>query len=98
MLILTVDKGPPSMASPDQSANTSVRTVKPCNEFDQIDYEVIAGLTEGLNTKDVRSDDKKRTWMQELLMKADQKVRRHRQHHLSTAERDRASAISRHLK
>jgi hypothetical protein len=37
----------------------------------EINQQIIATLTELLNTESVRSDDKSRAWIQEKLMEAD---------------------------
>jgi hypothetical protein len=63
----------------------------------EINQQIIATLTELLNTESVRSDDKSRAWIQEKLMEAEHQIRRERRRHSSNSERDFASAIAHHL-
>jgi hypothetical protein len=63
----------------------------------EINQQIIATLTELLNTESVRSDDKSRAWIQEKLMEAEHQIRRQRRRHSSNSERDFASAIAHHL-
>lgn len=63
----------------------------------EINQQIIATLTELLNTESVRSDDKSRAWIQDRLMEAEHQIRRQRRRHSSNSERDFASAIAHHL-
>jgi hypothetical protein len=63
----------------------------------EINHQIVATLTELLNTECVRSDDKQRAWIQERLMEAEHQNRRQRRRHSSNSERDFASAIAHHL-
>ncbi|KAF1916416.1 hypothetical protein BDU57DRAFT_231407 [Ampelomyces quisqualis] len=63
----------------------------------EINQQIIATLTELLNTESVRSDDKSRAWIQEKLMDAEHQIRRQRRRHSSNSERDFASAIAHHI-
>lgn len=63
----------------------------------EINHQIVATLTELLNTDSVRSDDKSRAWIQERLMEAEHQIRRQRRRHSSNSERDFASAIAHHL-
>jgi hypothetical protein len=63
----------------------------------EINQQIIATLTDLLNTDSVRSDDKSRAWIQEKLMEAEHQIRRQRRRHSSNSERDFASAIAHHL-
>jgi len=63
----------------------------------EINHQIVATLTELLNTECVRSDDKQRAWIQEKLMEAEHQGRRQRRRHSSNAERDFASAIAHNL-
>lgn len=62
-----------------------------------INQQIVATLTELLNTECVRSDDKQRAWIQERLMEAEHQIRRQRRRRSSNSERDFASAIAHHL-
>ncbi|KAH5734225.1 hypothetical protein HBI17_203460 [Parastagonospora nodorum] len=63
----------------------------------EINQQIIATLTELLNTESIRSDEKSRAWIQEKLMEAEHQIRRQRRRHSSNSERDFASAIAHHL-
>ena len=63
----------------------------------EINHQIVATLTELLNTESVRSDDRHRAWIQERLMDAEHQIRRQRRRHSSNAERDFASAIAHQL-
>ncbi|KAF2134375.1 hypothetical protein P153DRAFT_371768 [Dothidotthia symphoricarpi CBS 119687] len=63
----------------------------------EINQQIVATLTELLNTQSVRSDDKHRAWIQERLMEAEHQSRRQRRRHGSNSERDFASSIAQHL-
>lgn len=63
----------------------------------EINQQIVATLTELLNTECVRSDEKQRAWIQERLMEAEHQMRRQRRRHSSNSERDFASAIAHHL-
>jgi hypothetical protein len=63
----------------------------------ELNQQIIATLTELLNTESVRSDDKSRTWIQERLMEAEHQVRRQRRRRSSHSERGFASAIAQQL-
>jgi hypothetical protein len=63
----------------------------------ELNQQIIATLTELLNTESVRSDCKSRAWIQEKLMEAEHQIRRQRRRHSSNSERDFASAIAHHL-
>lgn len=63
----------------------------------EINQQIVATLTELLNTDSVRSDEKHRAWIQERLMEAEHSIRRERRRHSSNAERDFASAIAHNL-
>jgi hypothetical protein len=101
----------PSYASPYPSATDPVptRTVMAAStsiddmhtgeahKLAEINQQIIATLTDLLNTDSVRSDDKSRAWIQEKLMEAEHQIRRQRRRHSSNSERDFASAIAHHL-
>lgn len=63
----------------------------------ELNHQIVATLTELMNTESVRSDEKHRAWIQERLMEAEHQIRRERRRHSSTAERDFASAIAHQL-
>jgi hypothetical protein len=63
----------------------------------EINQQIVATLTELMNTDCVRSDDKQRAWIQERLMEAEHQIRRERRRHSSNAGGDFASAIAQHL-
>jgi hypothetical protein len=63
----------------------------------EINHQIVATLTELLNTESIRSDDKTRAWIQERLMEAEHQNRRQRRRQSSNSERDFASAIAHHL-
>jgi hypothetical protein len=64
----------------------------------EINQQIVATLTELLNTECIRSDDKQRAWIQERLMEAEHQIRRERRRHSSNAGGgDFASAIAQHL-
>ncbi len=63
----------------------------------EINRQIVATLTELLNTESVRSDDRHRAWIQERLMEAEHQSRRQRRRHSSDAERDFACAIAHQL-
>ena len=67
------------------------------HKLSEINHQIIATLTELLNTESVRSDDKHRAWIQERLMEVEHSTRRERRRHSSIAERDFASAIAQNL-
>ncbi|KAF1937508.1 hypothetical protein EJ02DRAFT_426554 [Clathrospora elynae] len=63
----------------------------------EINQQIIATLTELLNTECIRSNEKQRAWIQERLMDAEHQIRRERRRHSSHAGRDFSSAIAQHL-
>lgn len=63
----------------------------------ELNQQIIATLTELLNTESVRSDDESRAWIQERLMEAEHQIRRQRRRRSSNAERGFASAIAQQL-
>jgi hypothetical protein len=63
----------------------------------ELNRQIVATLTELLNTESVRSDEKSRAWIQERLMEAEHQNRRQRRRHSSESERDFASAIAHHI-
>jgi hypothetical protein len=63
----------------------------------EINQQIIATLTELMNTDCIRNDDKQRSWIQERLMEAEHQIRRERRRHSSNAGGDFASAIAQHL-
>jgi hypothetical protein len=63
----------------------------------EINQQIVATLTELMNTDCVRNDDKQRAWIQERLMEAEHQIRRERRRHSSNAGGDFASAIAQHL-
>lgn len=63
----------------------------------EINLQIVATLTELLNTECVRANDKQRAWIQDRLMEAEHQMRRSRRRHSSNAERDFASAIAHNL-
>jgi hypothetical protein len=102
----------PSYASPYPSATESIPTrtgvASPRTSIDgmhtneshklaEINQQIIATLTELLNTESVRNDDKSRAWIQDKLMEAEHQIRRQRRRHSSNSERDFASAIAHNL-
>jgi hypothetical protein len=81
------------------SARTSIDDTHTdeAHKLAEINQQIIATLTDLLNTDSVRSDDKSRAWIQEKLMEAEHQIRRQRRRHSSNSERDFASAIAHHL-
>lgn len=67
------------------------------HKLSEINHQIVATLTELLNTESVRSDDRYRAWIQERLMETEHQIRRERRRHSSNAERDFASAIAHQL-
>lgn len=69
--------------------------------LNEINHQIVATLTELLNTEAVRSDEKHRAWIQERLMEAEHQIRRERRRHSSNAslhtDRGFASAIAHQL-
>jgi hypothetical protein len=63
----------------------------------ELNRQIVATLTELLNTESVRSDEKCRAWIQERLMEAEHQNRRQRRRHSSETEREFASAIAQHI-
>lgn len=105
-------EGRPSYATPYPSATEPLPTSRTAmaartsmndihteetHKLAEINQQIIATLTELLNTESVRSDDKSRSWIQERLMEAEHQIRRQRRRHSSNSERDFASAIAHHL-
>jgi len=88
-------------------SNTAARTsiddmhTEESLKINEINHQIVATLTELLNTESVRSDDKHRAWIQERLMEAEHQIRRERRRHSSNAslnaDRDFASAIAHQL-
>lgn len=60
----------------------------------ELNQQIIATLTELLNTESVRSDDQSRAWIQERLMEAEHQNRRQRRRRSSNSERGFATAIA----
>ncbi|KAH7555927.1 hypothetical protein BM1_06453 [Bipolaris maydis] len=63
----------------------------------EINQQIVATLTELLNTDCIRNDEKQRAWIQERLMEAEHQIRRERRRHSSNVGGDFASAIAQHL-
>lgn len=63
----------------------------------EINHQIVATLTELLNTESVRSDDRYRAWIQERLMETEHQIRRERRRHSSNAERWFASPVAHQL-
>jgi len=63
----------------------------------EINHQIVATLTELMNTECIRNDEKQRAWIQERLMEAEHQIRRERRRHSSNAGGDFASAIAQHL-
>lgn len=63
----------------------------------EINQQIVATLTELMNTDCIRNDEKQRAWIQERLMEAEHQIRRERRRHSSNASSDFASAIAQHL-
>jgi hypothetical protein len=95
----------PSATEPLPTSRTSMTSrtsiddmhTEETHKLAEINQQIIATLTELLNTDSVRSDDKSRSWIQERLMEAEHQIRRQRRRHSSNSERDFASAIAHHL-
>lgn len=66
-------------------------------KLSELNHQIIATLTELLNTESVRSDEKHHRWIQDRLMELEQQVRRDRRRHSSNAERNFASSIAQHI-
>lgn len=66
-------------------------------KLSELNHQIVATLTELMNTESVRSDEKHRAWIQERLMDAEHQIRRERRRQSSSAERDYASAIAHQL-
>ncbi|RAR14556.1 hypothetical protein DDE83_002130 [Stemphylium lycopersici] len=62
-----------------------------------INQQIVATLTELMNTECIRNDEKQRAWVQQRLMEAEHQIRRERRRHSSQAGGDFASAIAQHL-
>jgi hypothetical protein len=86
----------PGYASSYPTLNVDLHT-EDSHKLAEINHQIVATLTELLNTECVRSDDKQRAWIQEKLMEAEHQGRRQRRRHSSNAERDFASAIAHNL-
>lgn len=95
----------PTTTGPLPTAGTSVapRTsvddthTEESHKLAELNHQIVATLTELLNTESVRSDDKSRAWIQERLMEAEHENRRQRRRRSSNTERDFASAIAHHI-
>jgi hypothetical protein len=81
------------------SARTSIDDMhaEESHKLAELNRQIVATLTELLNTESVRSDEKSRVYIQERLMEAEHQNRRQRRRHSSDSERDFASAIAHHL-
>ncbi|KAI4679550.1 hypothetical protein J4E81_010356 [Alternaria sp. BMP 2799] len=62
-----------------------------------INQQIVATLTELMNTECIRNDEKQRAWVQGRLMEAEHQIRRERRRHSSNAGGDFADAIAQHL-
>ncbi|KAH7080646.1 hypothetical protein FB567DRAFT_448866 [Paraphoma chrysanthemicola] len=94
----------PTASGPLATAGTTVpRTsvddthTEESHKLAELNHQIVATLTELLNTDSVRSDDKSRAWIQERLMEAEHENRRQRRRRSSNSERDFASAIAHHI-
>lgn len=67
------------------------------DKLSELNHQIVATLTELLNTESVRSDEKHHRWIQERLMELEHQLRRDKRRHSSNAERNLASAITHHL-
>jgi len=67
------------------------------HKLSEINHQIVATLTELMNTECIRNDEKQRAWVQSRLMEAEQQIRRERRRHSSNASSDFASAIAQHL-
>ncbi|KAF2848190.1 hypothetical protein T440DRAFT_556770 [Plenodomus tracheiphilus IPT5] len=66
-------------------------------KLSELNHQIVATLTELLNTESVRSDEKHHRWIQERLMELEHQIRRDRRRHSSNAERNFASSIAQHI-
>jgi hypothetical protein len=93
----------PTGSRSNMAARTSIDDMhtEESQKLNEINHQIVATLTELLNTESVRSDDKHRAWIQERLMDAEHQIRRERRRHSSNAslnaDRDFASAIAHQL-
>lgn len=71
--------------------------VEEAQKLSELNHQIVATLTELMNTEAVRSDDRNRAWIQERLMEAEHQIRRQRRRRSSNAERGFASSIAQHL-
>nr|KAF2031923.1 hypothetical protein EK21DRAFT_110589 [Setomelanomma holmii] len=92
----------PTATEPVPTARTSMvsRTsiddmhTEESHKLAELNHQIVATLTELLNTESVRADETSRAWIQERLMEAEHENRRQRRRRSSNAERGFASAIA----
>lgn len=93
----------PTGSSTNMVTRTSIHDMhtEESQRLNELNHQIVATLTELLNTESVRSDDKHRAWIQERLMEAEHQIRRERRRHSSHAslhaDRGFASAIAQQL-
>ncbi|KAL5113784.1 hypothetical protein ACEQ8H_008320 [Pleosporales sp. CAS-2024a] len=87
---------PTTRVRASSSSSEAMHTAK-SHKLAEINQQIIATLTDLLNTDSVRADDKSRAWIQEKLMEAEHQIRRQRRRQSSNLERGFASAIAQHL-
>lgn len=93
----------PASSTTNMAARTSIDDMhtEESQRLNEINHQIVATLTELLNTDSVRSDEKHRAWIQERLMDAEHQIRRERRRHSSiashNADRNFASAIAQQL-
>ncbi|KAA8627113.1 hypothetical protein PtrSN002B_001711 [Pyrenophora tritici-repentis] len=99
---------PPYPAASDPVPVSSRTSGAPRNSIDdmhteeshklaEINHQIVATLTELMNTECIRNDEKQRAWVQSRLMEAEHQIRRERRRHSSTVSSDFALAIAQHL-
>jgi len=66
-------------------------------KLSELNHQIVATLTDLLNTESVRSDEKHHRWIQERLMELEHQLRRDKRRHSSNAERNFVSTVTQHL-
>lgn len=89
----------PGYATSTTHPQTSVGDMhtEEAHKLAEINHQIVATLTELLNTDSVRADERSRAWIQERLMEAEHQIRRQRRRRSSNSERHVASSIAHKL-
>ncbi|KAH8727820.1 hypothetical protein GQ44DRAFT_676781 [Phaeosphaeriaceae sp. PMI808] len=88
----TTNLSPKNKSIVGSGTNTNYMHTEESHKLAQINHQIVATLTELLNTESVRSDEKSRAWIQERLMEAEHQIRRQRRRLSSNSERHFALA------